>query len=1119
VNCAKCGHANPAGTKFCGECGARLAALCPACRAENPPGNKFCGQCGAALASAQQPTAGAAPPRHLAERILQSREALEGERKQVTVLFADLKGSMELLSDRDPEEARALLDPVLKQMMEAVHTYEGTVNQVMGDGIMALFGAPLALEDHAVRACYAALRMQDAMRRYTDKVRAAHGVEIQIRVGLNSGEVVVRSIGSDLRMDYTAVGQTTHLAARMEQLATPGTIRLTATTFALAEGYVEAKAIGPVPVKGLAQPVEVLELTGAAAARTRLQVARARGLTRFVGRSAEMTQLQRAAAEARAGRGQIVAVIGEAGVGKSRLYYELVTSPQMRDFLVLESGSVSYGKATPFLPLADLLRHYFSIDSRDDVRTIRIKVTGGLLTLDDALRDAVPVVLWLLDALPEDSAFMALGPAERRRQAFDAVKRILLRENEVRPLIAVFEDLHWIDGETQAFLDGFIESIPRARILLAVNYRPEYRHGWANKTYYHQLRVDPLPPESADDLLASLLGTDPSVAALKPLLIARTEGRPLFIEESVRMLAENGALIGEPGSYRWDSRADSLQVPATVQAIIAARIDRLDAEDKRLLQAAAVIGTHVPFVVLKQIVEADEDRLRSSLGRLQAAEFVYEARIFPELEYAFKHALTHEVAYGGVLQERRQALHKAALEAIERVYLDRRVELVERLAHHAVNGRLLPKAVHYLREAGMRAVSRSANREAVAFFEQALRILGEMPQDAQALHQELETRIALGPALSDFKGPTSAEVEKCYQRALELVDQLGAVAHRFPVLWGLWFLYFNRGQSTIAVQAGERLLASAQGGNDSGQLLEAHHALWPTLTAMGRPVQATFHPEQGLALYDRERHSGYALLYAGHDPGACCRWSLAYLRWLCGYPEQAVGFVKDALDLVEELKHPSTTVFALWFTGWVHYQRGEDQLAGNLFERLIGVAQAHGLERRTDEVGVVLRMIRNNRVEPDDIAQLERQLQGVQSSGWRQNFMICALAEQCARQGLIEQGHRVLRSLNESNRSSFMASEFLRLEGELLQMEEQRPAGEAERRLRQAVDLARRREEKGFELRAAIGLARLLASAGRRDEARAALSGIYGEFSEGFDTRDLSAARALLLELGGKPHV
>mgnify|MGYP001598317423 CR=1 FL=1 len=435
--CARCRHENPAGTKFCGECGAGLAAICSSCSTPNPPGNRYCGECGAPL-GVREPLRGASPPRHLADRILQSREALEGERKQVTVLFADMKGSMELLADRDPEEARRLLDPVLERMMESVHHYEGTVNQVMGDGVMALFGAPLAHEDHAVRACYASLRMQESVRRYAEALRKSHGVEVQIRIGLNSGEVVVRSIGSDLRMDYTAVGQTTHLAARMEQLATPGTIRLTGATLALAEGYILVRTLGPVPIKGLPQPIEIFELTGAGAARTRLHVSRARGLTRFVGRDAEFEQLRRAAEEARSGRGQVFAVVGEPGVGKSRLYFEFLESHHAREFLVLESGSVSYGKATHFLPLADLLRNYFRIEARDDVHAIRVKVTGGLLTLDETLKDAVPVALWLLDALQEDSAFLALEPAERRRQTLLAVKRILLRENENRPLLLVF---------------------------------------------------------------------------------------------------------------------------------------------------------------------------------------------------------------------------------------------------------------------------------------------------------------------------------------------------------------------------------------------------------------------------------------------------------------------------------------------------------------------------------------------------------------------------------------------------------------------------------------------------------------------------------------------------------
>jgi class 3 adenylate cyclase len=439
------------------ECALPLAARCAGCGEDLPAGAKFCPHCGRPVTTESAPTRprfrapDAYTPKHLADRILTTRDALEGERKQVTVLFGDIKGSMELLADRDPEEARRILDPVLERMMEAVHRYEGTVNQVLGDGIMALFGAPIAHEDHAVRACYAALRMQDAIRRYTDEVRHIHGAEVQVRVGLNSGEVVVRSIGSDLRMDYTAVGQTTHLAARMEQLATPGSIRLTAETLALAEGYVTVRPLGPVPVKGLAERVDVFELTGAGTARTRLHVAAARGLSRFVGRDAEMDQLRQAAALTARSRGQAVAVVGEPGVGKSRLFYEFIHSHHVHGWLVLESGSVSYGKATAFLPLMDLLRAYFRIEPRDDVRTVRAKVTGTILTLDEALKDSVPLLLWLLEALGDDSALPSVDPAVRRQRTLDAAKRVLLRESRVQPLCLVFEDLHWIDAETQAF--------------------------------------------------------------------------------------------------------------------------------------------------------------------------------------------------------------------------------------------------------------------------------------------------------------------------------------------------------------------------------------------------------------------------------------------------------------------------------------------------------------------------------------------------------------------------------------------------------------------------------------------------------------------------------------------
>jgi class 3 adenylate cyclase len=538
-------------------------------------------------------------PAYLAEKIRTTRDTLAGERKQVTVLFADIKDSTELIRGLDPEVAQRLLDPALQHMMDAVHRFEGTVNQVLGDGIMALFGAPIAHEDHALRACYAALAMQAAMRAYTEEVRRVHGLEMRIRVGLNSGEVVVRAIGNDLHMDYSAVGETTHLAARMEQLATPGTIRLTAATLRLVEDVVQVQALGLVPVKGLVEPVEVFELVGASGTRRRVQAAAARGPTRFVGRQTELTALTEALERASAGHGQVVALVGEAGVGKSRLVYECVHSYRTQGWLVLESASVSYGKATPYFPVIDLLKRYCHTEERDDSRTIRAKVTGQVLTLDATLQDTVPALLALLDALPDNDPFLRLDPPQQRQRTLEALTRVLLRESQVQPLLLVFEDLHWIDTETQALLDRLVDSLPTAHLLLLINYRPEYQHGWASKTYYAQLRLDPLPPASAEALLASLLGQDPSVQPLTQLLIVRTEGNPFFLEESVRTLVEVGVLVGTPGTYRLAQALPTIQVPATVQAVLAARIDRLPADAKHLLQTAAVIGHEVPLALLQ----------------------------------------------------------------------------------------------------------------------------------------------------------------------------------------------------------------------------------------------------------------------------------------------------------------------------------------------------------------------------------------------------------------------------------------------------------------------------------------------------------------------------------------
>jgi class 3 adenylate cyclase/tetratricopeptide (TPR) repeat protein len=940
MRCAQCQHGNRPQAKFCEECGTPLARSCPKCGTALSPSGKFCPECGHPVGGASEaPPRLPAPetyiPKHLAERILTSKAALEGERKQVTVLFADAKGSTELLADRDPEEARKLLDPVLERMMEAVHRYEGTVNQVMGDGIMALFGAPVAHEDHAVRACYAALQMQERVGQYAEELRRSQGLDVQIRVGLNAGEVVVRAIGSDLHMDYTAVGQTTHLAGRMEQLARPGTVLLTGDLLRLAEGYVEVTPLGPVPVKGLPAPVDVYELVRAGPARSRLQAGAARGLTRFVGREAELDQLRQALGKAGAGHGQIVALVGEPGVGKSRLVWEFSHSHRTRGWLLLGSGSVSYGKATPYLPVIDLIKGYCGIEPRDDARRVREKVTGKLLTLDESLRPTVPAFLALLDVPVDDPQWQALDPPEWRQRTLDAVKRLLLRESQVQLLGLIFEDLPWIDSETQALLDSLVESLPTARILLLVNYRPEYRHAWGGKTYYTQLRLDPLPPESADGLLQALMGDDAGLTALKRLLIERTEGNPFFLEESVRTLVETGHLVGERGAHRLATAKPAIQVPPSVQAILAARIDRLPAREKRLLQSASVMGQDVPFALLQAIAEETEDGLRQGLASLQAAEFLYEASLFPDLEYTFKHALTHDVAYGSLLHERRRTLHARIVDAIEQRYPERLVEQVERLADHALRGEVWEKAATYMGQAGTKAIARSANRAAAAAFEEALAASGHLPKTRERLERAIDlhvdTATALFPLGEDDAG--LGHLREAERLATQLGDRhrLGWVEFQLSRL--LWFM-----GSTDLGEHAQRARALAEAVRDPSLQTATNYMVGFVAFHSGdyrqgaRILQSLIGDVDATGqLHDRCGLPGF--------PAVLARGFLARAQAELGKFEDGLAHGREAVRIAESMDHAYSLVVACRSLATLFCIRGHIADARLLAERNLAIVQ------------------------------------------------------------------------------------------------------------------------------------------------------------------------------------
>ena len=1133
MRCSKCGADNREAARFCDGCGAQLPVQCPSCGTLLRAGARFCDSCSAALPGSPPRTVtlpeGAATIQVRTDRIVP--DINNGERKTVTALFADIKGSMELMEGLDPEEARAIVDPALKLMIDAVHRYGGYIVQSTGDGIFALFGAPAAHEDHPPRAVYAALRVQEEMRRYSAGLRAAGNLPIEARVGINTGEVVVRSITTaEGRTEYTPIGHSTSLAARMQALAPTGSIATTDATRKLCEGYFTFKSLGPTVVKGVSGPVNVNEVTGLGPLRTRFQRAASHGLTRFVGREREIDTLRHALEQAKAGHGQIVAAVAEPGVGKSRLFYEFKATSQFGS-MVLEAYSVSHGKASAYLPVIELLKNYFEITSEDEERKRREKVTGKVLALDRGLEDIVPYLFVLLDVHGDDESIAQLEPQLRRRRTLDAVKRVLVRESLNQPLIVIFEDLHWIDNETQALLNLLVEALATVRILLLVNYRPEYQHPWSSKTYYLQLRLDPLRPESAEEMLTALLGEGTplarssagegqgegsawgeggDLAALRCLILDKTEGNPFFMEEMVQALFEQGVLVRN-GSLKLTKELNEIRVPSTVQPVLASRIDQLPSAEKELLQTLAVIGRDFSLSLVRYLVATSDEELERLLTGLQLAEFVYEQPAPSGVEYTFKHALTQEVAYNSVLMERRKALHERAGEAIERLFADRLDDYLPDLSHHYDRSGNLRKAVEYLGRAGQRAVKQAAHSEVVGYVTRALELVRRLPDGADRALHELELQITLSASLGVAAGPGSREREKALARALELCEQLGD-SRMMEVLVSLGSVRWARSEPLLALQLFEKAVALAEQAKDADVLAAAHAGIGIQLYMLGQFKQAREHLEGTIEL------SGGRLIHKIGHVSVMARLApflVAHVLLILGYPIAALKKLTSAHDTTRQSSEPSINATALNLHVLTYLVLRDIRAVADEVEKLAAVTAEHEMPLY-HAFAIFYRawLIADAGRVKEGVSEMERSIERLLGGFAVVEWLVVALAEVYCTNGLPNEGLATVKeALTRSEKTPYLQAELYRLKGELTLLTDPCSEVEAERCLRQAVDVAQRQAARLFELRATTSLARLLRDTNRRDEAHTMLAEIYNWFTEGFDTADLKEAKALLDEL------
>jgi predicted ATPase/class 3 adenylate cyclase len=1127
--CQSCQFDNLEEANFCGQCGAKLELICSICNFSNPLQFKFCANCGHNLRMASPPVQKELSfdekiekiqrylPEGLTEKILSQRDKIEGERRQVTVMFCDIAGFTTLVEKLGPEEAYGIMDQVYEILIEKVHDYEGTINEMTGDGIMALFGAPIALEDAPQRAIRTAYVIHREIARFNNRMKQEKQniPLLKMRIGIHTGPVVVGALGNDLRVEFKVVGDTVNLASRMEGLAEPGSTYVTENTFKITEGFFRFEALGEHAVKGRTHPVKAYHVIAPSTRRTRFDVSAERGLTPFVGRRRELELLLDGFDRIKMGQGQAFSIISEAGVGKSRLLYEFRKAVATEDVTFMEGKCLSYSRGVTYYPIIDILKSSFEIQVGEEESNIREKVKNGLKAVGIKEASTLPFLLELLSVKESGIDEIFISPEAMENKIIETLKRIIIKGADFRPLIMAVEDLHWIDKSSEDVLKEFLDTISGVRVFLIFTYRPDFTPTWGIKSYHNQINLNRLFHRETLMMTRHILGTDRIHKDLEELILEKTEGVPFFIEEFLKSLKDLKIIERENNQFLLSKDVEEITIPSTIHDVVMARVDSLPKVSREILQMGSVIGREFGYEMIKLTMDLGENDLLSHVSFLKDSELVYERGVYPQLTYIFKHALIQDICFQSILKSICREYHRKIANVMEQYFPEIYKEHPEILGHHLTEAGIAEQAIPYWQKAGEIAIRRSANLEAIDHLNKALAIIEGLPEKSKHLQPELELQITLGSALMAVKGYSASEVGKAYARARELCQQVGETPQLFAILRGLWGFYIVRDELQTAHELGKRCLAMAKRPQKPAHVLWTYFMLGMTLLHFGEFASAREYLEKGISLYDIQKRRSHRAL---QDPGVACLSYLSLALWFLGYPDQALKKSSEALTLAHKLSHPFSLAYALNIASIVCQLCRNVEETQKHAETAITLCTEQGIPYWL-AYGPILRgwALAEKGKRNEGIRQTRQGIAAYSDTGavLGRPYFLSMLIEAYIKEKQAKEGLTVLdeaQAIVNETRECWVEAELYRLKGKLLLEITSDNYHETEACFHQAFAIARHQNAKSLELKAAMSLSCLWHRKGKKAAARKMLEEVYGWFTEGFDAPELKKARDLLNE-------